>query len=250
MADAYRLEVSAFPTTGLIDNFNRADENPLSDGGLWTTAIFVGHSALQVLDNQVVPIAAAGSGYRNTATFTDVEVFATVSVLGEDDTEIFVLMGRIVSPGTAGVDGYGVALEPRASGDAIVLYRFVDSIATGINSILQNVAVGDSIGLRVEGTTVEVWWKPSAGAWTFLFSGTDATIVGPGNIGIYIDFHINFRGDDFGGGSIVGVQDRILLEDGTGVLLLEQQPPPPPPVSEFRKIITMTEFLKSDVSKG
>jgi hypothetical protein len=63
----------------------------------------------------------------------------------------------------------------------------------------QTVSVGDKLGIRAIGSTIEAWYyDSSAGTWSFLFSRTDSTYSSAGYIAM------ESRGsalDDFGGGT-------------------------------------------------
>ena len=51
----------SFPTTGILDNFNRADESPLTSA-MWSTtpAQTLTTNKLKVVSNECQPIAATG----------------------------------------------------------------------------------------------------------------------------------------------------------------------------------------------
>jgi hypothetical protein len=46
----------AFPTTGLLDQFNRANETPLSGGGNWAV-LSTSINPLKLLSNEIAPQA-------------------------------------------------------------------------------------------------------------------------------------------------------------------------------------------------
>lgn len=83
-----------FPTTPILDDFNRADENPL-DNGTWDatacTALTVTHC--QLVSNQARGVG--GSWWLTTLASGDNEVYST----------------QPVKSGTAGVEGPGLALN-------------------------------------------------------------------------------------------------------------------------------------------
>lgn len=79
----------ASTAVAFVDQFNRADENPLSDGGKWSQDVAIGGGgACRVVSNQVTRQGAAGGfarsgSYRNDRTSsTNYEVFGTVGAGG------------------------------------------------------------------------------------------------------------------------------------------------------------------------
>ena len=71
----------AFPTTPVLDDFNRANENPL-DNGTWT--IPSGAQIMRIISNAAVPTAVAGASvaYWSVGAFGPAsEVYSTVTVL-------------------------------------------------------------------------------------------------------------------------------------------------------------------------
>lgn len=56
------------------------------------------------------------------------------------------------------------------------------AVETTIGSGTQAAAVGDSIGIRVQGTTIIGYFKPSGGAWAVLANVTDNTVTAMGYI--------------------------------------------------------------------
>ncbi len=72
----------AFPTTSVLDDFNRADENPLSGGGNWALLNSLG-APLKSVSNQVGESTnALNESYWAASNFgPDCEVFCTFSVV-------------------------------------------------------------------------------------------------------------------------------------------------------------------------
>lgn len=193
--------IRPFPTTDLIDNFNRADENPLDGFGGWSSPGFQTYDPCKVLSNIVAPTGALSDGYRNSVTYSAVEVWATIVAKPEDNT-LVALTARLTNPGGANTDCYALAVFTRTGlDDQVIIVRVDDGIGTTIAEFIQEITEGDSVGLRAEGGTLETWFKPAVGSWTFLGNVVDNTYPGPGFIGLDIE-STNGRWDNFGGGTI------------------------------------------------
>lgn len=138
------------PTTPILDNFNRADESPLSGGGNWAKvgapcAPLGGGGALRIVANRVTVTAGAigGHSYWTPSFNADQEAYARIdgvlpTATNEGEYSVY---ARLTDPGVAGgSDGYAFQLEP-------VRWRLVEftngvctTLASGPSSAF---AVGD-----------------------------------------------------------------------------------------------------------
>ena|SRR3989338_4294409 len=196
-----------FPTTGILDNFNRADENPL--GANWTTA---GGDGLRLVSNQVrnvTPNAATAIERWNVATYgADVEIYITLATSGTvDDLQLYWRVDTSLH------SGYVVKISDFA--DTIKIYEIA---AGGTHTqlgatISQAVSNGDSYGISHVGSTITVYRKPAAGSWTSLGTRTDNTHAAAGYLAVgFWEAPGTTRIDDFGGGTVVsaGARSRML----------------------------------------
>jgi len=203
------------PTTPILDNFNRADESPLSGGGNWAKvgapcAPLGGGGSLRIVSERVTVSAGAigGHSYWTPSFNADQEAYARIdgvlpTATNEGEYSVY---ARLTDPGVAGgSDGYAFQLAP-------VTWRLIEftngvctTLASGPSSVF---AVGDYMWLRCEGTTIAGYVTDLIDA-TQLFSVNDSAHNNAGNIGIRVRTGSMFW-DDFGGGAIAG-------------------PPPPPP---------------------
>src|SRR2546426_2494783 len=95
----------AFPTTTILDNFNRANENPLSDGGKWTNPLISGEGA-RVLTSNAVPINGTNSGYWSDSTLgAHQEGFLTV-LTAEDSPDYVGVIVSTFNENTATLAGH------------------------------------------------------------------------------------------------------------------------------------------------
>lgn len=172
---------AAFPHAPLLDDFNRADANPLD--GNWTTPFtsFGVVSAMKLVSNEA---AGTGAGL-NTAGWTtafspDVEVGAFVSVLPGSGVPVrlFVRMN--------GGNGYMARFD---STQSIVISRLDGGVATVIAFepfAATTLVVGSQIRLRAEGDTITAQiFQPGHTAWLDIVA-TDATYSGGGKVGVGI----------------------------------------------------------------
>ena len=185
----------AFPTTGLVDDFNRADSATL--GANW--GILNAFLTLQIVSNAATTTAGSNSGsYWSAATFgADSEVFFTLATLPTDGFDTFV---RVTTP-TGLFDGYGHETSIGAP-DANQIYRWDNATATPLGSAAsQDYAAGEITGLEVIGSDIKMF-RFSGGSWAQVGSTqTDATYGTAGNIAMFGG--TTFVGDDFSGGTVV-----------------------------------------------
>lgn len=187
----------AFPTTGILDNFNRADAADL--GANWS---LIRWSHLSIESNQSSsPEFLVAEDYWNVESFgPDSEVYATVTWGSSDDALVGFYL-RMMDPPS--LDGYHIL----CGGSSYGIYYF-SRFDNGVETILgayenQNFASGDSVGASMVGDTLTSYHKPAAGSWSALATRTDATYSGAGYLGLYQAAVDGDYVDDFGGGTIV-----------------------------------------------
>jgi hypothetical protein len=190
-----------FPITPVLSTFTGADENPLSESGLWaTTALRSGASRCQRLSNVAAPVAAASESVWNTTFGANQEAFATIAALPTNPNGINVFV-RAQSVGTAQADCYNLSYNV---GTGWRFYRMVDETFTALGSgVISTVvaAAGDSFGVTIIGSTLEGWYRPLGGNWVSLGTQDDTTITGSGKIGFSLANSDTGRADNFGGGA-------------------------------------------------
>lgn len=204
------VEISgAFPSVGIDDNFT-GDADPA--GGIWTTGISGGAIGCRKSGGVLIKQAGTpGDGCYTTATVgttDDQEIYATLpNVTNHGDTFDFRILFCATDLGTVTLDGY--ALEVRkvtGAADELSFARFTNSVTPVVLGAVfnQEVTNGDAIGAeRIAPNTLNFWYKPAAGAWSLLFTRTDATYT-CANTRAAIDMVANsVQVDDFGVGDIV-----------------------------------------------
>lgn len=188
----------AFPSTPLIDGFNRADENPLSDGGKWSLGPldFTAGRTLRLVSNEATAaVAGSSNSYRNDQNYgPDTEVYAKLTG-STNDTYLF---ARCVNIGAGTTDGYCVRFSyPTGS---LTFYRITDCIFSSLSSAISiSLNAGDEVGFAIAGSTLKAYRKPLAGSWTELDSVIDSTYSAAGKNGAY---SAAGRIDNFSGGTV------------------------------------------------
>ncbi len=188
----------SFPVNGILDNFNRADEGPPPSAN-WSSSIVSGHNGMKVAGNQAVSSGSSSSAYWNTSLGPDVEVY--VAFGDQDDRQC--VWARVINEGTVNASGYQLLLN-KATG-FLQLYRVDNGSGTQLGAnFTQTIAVGDSFGMSIVGSTITVYFKPSAGSWSSLGTRSDGTYTSAGKIGMQSVDAANTTGwmDNFGGGSL------------------------------------------------
>jgi hypothetical protein len=178
----------------IIDNFNRPDENPLSDGGKYSVL----SSNLKVVSNQVAcTIAATCSMWRTDVRYgLDQDVTVAIVTKPENGNNVR-LYARLQKPTL--FDGYALYLQSNAGVDQVGIERWDNGSATTLGSPMnQEFLQGDRLRLRAIGSTLEAWrYDNNAGGWTKLGETSDATYVGIGYVGLGMR-GTGGRLDDFG----------------------------------------------------
>lgn len=210
----------AFPTTSVLDNFNRTTETPLSDGGNWTNPLIFGNSQINTISNTVAQgSSTSNSAYRSNTTYgPNSEAYITLA--GKSGNNLVAVYARMANPNSSGAsDGYDVSIAISGSTDTMRVGRIDNDGRTIIASASQEVSAGDSIGLECNGSTISAYYKPSASGWnaTPTASTTDATYGSAGYVGLQLN-GTNHTADDFGGGTIPASSVSITPTVGSAVL--------------------------------
>lgn len=223
-----------FPTTSVIDDFNRAN------GGLgsnWTAGYF-GDSALTITSNQITSsVNNWGANYYNTSFGPDIEAYITVSSSPNGSKILhFRLTGSLTSSPSGYYVNFGFGTITRLdSGSETQLGA----------SFSQSISAGDSIGVSIVGSTITVYHKSAAGSWAVVTTRTDSTYSAAGKVALEIDNN-SIRLDDFGGGTVVtggGATDATVTLTATVATSASLSKGP-------GKVISAAQATTAGVSKG
>jgi hypothetical protein len=195
----------SFPTTPVLDNFNRANENPLSGGGNWSGSPWdSGTATLPKLQSNAVEDATASyiaSSWWTAISAADVEVY--VDMLGVTSA-YNVLVGCRITGSNPTANCYRGGYFPGIP--AMRIHKLISGAVTQVQSLSPPVfSVGDSVGLSVIGTTLTLHYQHSA-VWTDMTPITDSSVTGAGFIGlsVYHNLTTGTTADNFGGGVPAG----------------------------------------------
>lgn len=209
------------PTTGVLDDGNRANENPLSHGGDWgpIPARTEGRLAGQRFYGPVGP-SSGESRWATTVFNADQESFVTVTQIdlsmndavgvvcrqanagGLNTQYLWRLTYPIASPGgpgllpLTGIGGAGVTYTGQ-----LTLFRIVNNVVGRSQSVLTDLSSGDRIWLNCVGTAITGYLDHAGAGFAAVVSWTDATIAGAGRIGLYWEGSL-MPSVDFGGGNV------------------------------------------------
>lgn len=194
----------AFPTTSVLDAFNRADANPLT--GSWANYPRLNTGRFQTLSNVARPgnLGITCAEHWTGATYgPDTEVGCTITSLPTNVGERFELLLRANNPTLTTSQSYRMRVAKAASGYDWTIWFLDTATSTQISAAPTNtaLAVGDQIGFEAIGTTLTGYRKPSAGSWAQVLTDSHSTLSAAG----YIAAAMNADAagiDDFFGGTV------------------------------------------------
>ena len=176
-----------FPTTSVLDDFNRA-----SLGEDWT----VGSGSWEISSNQLAPTNSGASSllYDPGLYDADQEVYFTIGTLpttgGTDSVGMFFRM--------ASTNGYLLILA-NDTADNLRLEKITGGNTDGeLVRFYNNFTAGDKLGVRCIGNDISVFHGRS-GVWIKLFTWVDSSYNQDGTLALYARGTAG-RVDDFGGG--------------------------------------------------
>jgi hypothetical protein len=188
----------SFPSTSILDTFNRANEGPPPSTN-WSGPITSG-GGWSVVSNKCKSAGVGDpSDYWNTSFAHGQECYVTVD---DFQSASVMLYARISNPPLATLNAY-LAIFSFGAGalGTIRVYKYVAGAATQLGTDVNGPVVnGDSLGLEVTGSTINVW-QNSGGGWGIVDTHTDSDVSAGGYIGIE-GSAANIILDSFGGGEI------------------------------------------------
>lgn len=180
----------SFPVTGTLDNFTRANENPLSDGGLWSNSAWSTTTTHWTVSSNVAKPASTASGavyasYIPGTTYVDCEAWVDLGLPAPFTNHVGA--GVRWTDGTSPTGYYVDRNESTGSGvNSILLIRQdAGGPTTLATATMPSVASqNDRVGIRAIGSTISIWYRTAGGIETLLASVTDTT-YGSGNLMLY-----------------------------------------------------------------
>lgn len=193
-----------FPTTPILDSGVGGDEAPLA--GNWAGPTYTGEDQLRRISNQIAAntgVASFGDSYWNASQFqANQEARLTVAAF-PNVGEMLQIEVRL-SPLLGAPNGYTLRFIPDAGTDILRLRKITAGSTSALGAdILQEVAIGDSLGIQCIDDSIMCWYQPAAGAWTLLATRTDSTFIQVGNLGVSMQTPGGpTRITNFGGGNV------------------------------------------------
>jgi hypothetical protein len=193
----------AFPSNGLIDNFNRSNEGPPMTG--WADLA----GGLRVSSNTAVAnaIGLNISYYTTILTEADCEVYVTIATVPSSNRSMYVcaLLGDISG---SSFDGYALKFNKVSGTDTLQIVRFDDGVETVLGAnFSQELVAGNKFGLEIVAGTLTAYVDTGSG-WTSLGSRTDSTYTTAGYLGLGMS---SGAVDDFGGGGLASSSPQTLV---------------------------------------
>jgi hypothetical protein len=200
-------EASATPQGGpvppseplpVLDSFNRANESPLSDAGRWSPGVGgSGETGLNVSSNLLAcSRTTTCTSWRNNLSYgPDTESWVRLTTLPGNGNALR-LYARVKQPGSSAYDGYMLRTNQLSGTDEVFLERVDNGAVVRRLTISQELAAGDTLLLRVQGSTLEAW-RHNGTSWARLGTVVDATYPAAGFAGVGIRGK-TARLDDFG----------------------------------------------------
>lgn len=196
----------AFPTTTVLDTFDRADENPLASANWTNKTRSNNQNAPRIVSNQLGNVDAtfAASAWWNLEQFAaPLEAFVTIANISSDVGVDYM----ITSPGGTTPDFY--RFQTAVATPGFQLFRVDNGTFTAIGNggagWSATIGVGDTFGVHLESTTLHTFYhRPSGGSWTVIGTSVDTTYTsGTGFIGVGMGANASVRANDFGGGATI-----------------------------------------------
>lgn len=201
----------AFPTTPVLDAFNRADG---ALGANWTSPVVTAEATPTISANVVIgPASVRGSAYWNVATYLDSEAYWTVPAGATGLSDLF-MYARGGNFGTGTECNYGLFWQQSSA--TVFMRRRYNAANVLLNTVAgQSLAVGWQLGIRVQtiGGDYEVtaWVDPNIGTSSLIGTYTETggvtsfpllSVAGNIGLGLFGSGTTTRAVDDFGGGAV------------------------------------------------
>lgn len=233
MAATNASALMAVPQTTILDNFNRANESPLSGGGNWgaPTAPFSGSAPCSLSSNAVGYASSAGAAWWTPSTFgPDCEVYFTAVAYDSGNSGQFFSPCLCMDVASSGANRYQCDIQLNAFNTVVsVQLRRQGTGGWGSSSVGTSIGgfvPGGKMLLRKTGDMLEIWLQPPSGAWTRVAAINDTLASGgagalpAGRLGFLFNSQIGqpsaLKLDDFGGGAVTGSPSGITEMGATG----------------------------------
>lgn len=185
------------PSTPLLDDFSRPNENPLSGNGNWAQIDTAVPNNLLISSLRLTSSSGFADAYWvPLPNCSETEVFGTVVVFSTGE---FRLWARLVQLGGSNqVDGYLASI----TSSAVSLFRETNASPVSLGTVSATNLGGDTFVLRVVAYTLTVYRIRSNDVHQVI-SATDTTrLSSSGKIGIGVSGQTGMSASNFGGGDL------------------------------------------------
>lgn len=201
----------SFPVNGVIDDFNRTNEDPVT--GDWSNLVFGNGSGFgcQVDTNELSKATGnPGDGcWYNASTYEAAqEVYMTMpNATNHTDTSPMRLLFCLHnSVGTSATLGYSVTIKKESAATDTITLEYIngaDSYTDIGADFNQEVDDGDRVGVTTDGAgNFDIYFDDAGGGWSLLGSRSDSTYsCGSSYLGVHLKSS-TFDLDNFGGGNV------------------------------------------------
>jgi hypothetical protein len=204
--------------TDVLDDFNRADEDPLSGGGNWAQADSSVWENMRISSNKATNHSGGSTSsmsYWTQDTYPGGEgsvwaQWGNINQAGDNRASVLLVAHAGSGDGTGDLDGYEFSrYSDGGTNPSWRMYRIDNAVRTQLGSSSTSNTSYTYFNLRRIGTTVEGWASPDRETWTLIMQQTDSTYT-TGTF--YPATHGRTAGvtiDDFGIGPVGIVNDEI-----------------------------------------
>ena len=184
-------------STGTLDDAQRADENPLSNGGMWDSPGLVdGHTALALTGRRIVGTSDIASALTRASYGPGTEAWATLAANAPATAEPTVFLAMSADP----KNGYVFWTDTVSN---YYVGRFDAGTFTGLQPVLPTpggaMLPGDRLALAAVNGVISAALSRSGGPWQLLTQLADATYP-TGRLGLGSVRGVSYSA--FGGGTI------------------------------------------------
>ena len=186
----------------LLSDFTGGDESPLSEGGNWAQLDTISDPLIRVSNAAGQAASITGESYWTVQNYgPDVDVYTTITTMPLAGNNVDVSARILGEGGNNTYDGYRARMIQNAGTDSLTICRVANAAITTLATMTtRDFAVGEKVGIRCLGSTVEAWYY--AGVWTLGLSVVDTTYPAAGKIALHVRGTTG-RADDFSAGPIV-----------------------------------------------
>lgn len=186
--------LAEFPATGILDNYNRANEGPPPSANYVTP---LGQGGLKVLSNACGTDVPVNSGMAMWSQLFNADQEVHIRVKNLVVSQSFIIVVRNQSA-TEWIESYWAEFT-NGTPATVSVFKFADSVTTVLvnaAALGANLIIGMQLGLRIVSSVLTVWRGSSQ-----VVSVPDFSITGSGRIAVKVS-HDGMDFDDLGGGSL------------------------------------------------